>query len=213
MEAFLKFPERDQARLPAVIAAGFFMAVGCGVADAASFDCAKAAAPVEKMICASPQVSALDEQLAALYGHAKGGSDAVRTSQREWLSHVRDKCGTTDCLVQAYTARIAELKSPAPACAVSTATLLGDWRNSSGEGFDELDFSADEGKQRFVSWVRHAPFAIGSWDLQKCSVHLQGDNDSISFELAVQGYEHGKLRLRDEDEGTTLLLEKSSPRK
>jgi hypothetical protein len=187
--------------------------VACGVADAASFDCAKAAAPVEKMICASPQVSALDEQLATLYGRAKAGSDAARTSQREWLSHVRDRCGTTDCLVQAYTARIAALENAAPACAVSTATLLGDWRNASGEGFDEVAFSAAEGQQRFVSWVRHAPFATGTWALQACSVHLQGDNDSIRFELAVQGFEHGKLRLRDEDEGTTLLLEKSSARK
>ena len=197
------------------ILAGVALAA-CDATGAASFDCAKAAAPVEKMICASPEVSALDGQLGALYGQAKS-AEAVRASQRDWLANVRNKCGTTDCLVQAYTARIADLRNTAPvaaaACAVTSASLLGDWHNSSGEGFDEVDFSVADGKPRFVSWERHAPFATGAWELRECRVRLQGDNDSIRFSLAVEGIDHGKLRLRDEDEGTTLLLEKNKPRK
>jgi uncharacterized protein len=170
------------------------------------------------MICASPQVSTLDGQLGTLYSSAKA-AEPVRASQRAWLTNVRNKCTTSECLVQAYTARIAELKNSSEAgasapCPVTNSTLLGDWRNPSESGFyEELDFSMADGKQHFVSWAHNAPFAMGVWELQQCHIHVQGNNDSIQFDFTVQGFDHGKLKLHDEDEGTTLVLEKKSPRK
>ncbi|NID17226.1 lysozyme inhibitor LprI family protein [Luteibacter yeojuensis] len=57
---------------------------------AAGFDCGKASTPVEKAICASPAVSALDGQLGAAFRTAvknhpeKGG--ALKLDQRHWLA-------------------------------------------------------------------------------------------------------------------------------
>lgn len=57
---------------------------------AAGFDCAKASTPVEKAICASPKVSAIDGALgdafkAALQKHPEK-ADALRLDQRHWLA-------------------------------------------------------------------------------------------------------------------------------
>lgn len=79
----------------------------------ASFDCAKATTAVEKTICASPRLSALDGELAATYAAARklGGSAALRDEQRRWAAKSRDACGTSaDCLEAAYLLRIAELR-------------------------------------------------------------------------------------------------------
>ena len=61
---------------------------------AASFDCAKASAKVEKAICADKELSALDERMAAAYkkqlGAWQGGIAAyVRDDQREFNKMVR----------------------------------------------------------------------------------------------------------------------------
>ena len=60
------------------------------LAQAAGFDCAKAGTPIEKAICASPAVSALDGQLgdafrAALADHPDK-RDALTIDQRHWLA-------------------------------------------------------------------------------------------------------------------------------
>ena len=70
---------------------------------AASFDCAKAATPVERLICSSPTLNALDEENAALYGRliddASGAErDAYRNSQRVWLKSERNRCATANCV-------------------------------------------------------------------------------------------------------------------
>lgn len=60
------------------------------VASAAGFDCAKATTIVEKAICASPEISALDGQLGdafrtALKNHPEK-ADALKLDQRHWLA-------------------------------------------------------------------------------------------------------------------------------
>src|SRR5687768_16262824 len=79
---------------------------------AASFDCSKASTPIEKTICGSPRLSALDDELAATYAAArKNGGDAVRRSQRTWLAETRAECEDYDeCLEQVYLTRIAALR-------------------------------------------------------------------------------------------------------
>jgi uncharacterized protein len=86
-----------------------------------SFDCAKAAKPVEKLVCGDAVLSALDRTLAAAY--AKGLSpssewterdrNASRAAQREWLAE-RDACAKAadpkGCTSSAYQRRIAVLK-------------------------------------------------------------------------------------------------------
>jgi uncharacterized protein len=106
-------------------------------AQAASFDCAKAATPVEKAICSNPELSRRDEVLAKAYATALGGlSDearaAVQTGQRAWLDFAGLAC-TTDarpfsqllsddqqaCLAAVYSARIGTL---------ADSRMQGDWR-------------------------------------------------------------------------------------
>ena len=88
--------------------------LGSAVVHAASFDCAKARTPVEKLICGRPQLGELDEKLDAAFKGAKDGllpDEARRVTQEQlqWLRTVRNSCTDAACLEQAYTARLKEL--------------------------------------------------------------------------------------------------------
>ena len=79
---------------------------------AASFDCKKATAPIEKQICADPGLSVLDKQLAAAYQQALAAAtdiDALKCQQREWLTKTRNTCRDEECLKNSYTVRFKEL--------------------------------------------------------------------------------------------------------
>lgn len=84
-------------------------------ADGPSFDCAKAGTPVEKAICASGDLSALDRQIADEYKAAVSAGDTTITEQRAWLAQ-RDKIcapeNTADCLRQVLLDRHASLSNP-----------------------------------------------------------------------------------------------------
>jgi len=93
-------------------------------ASACSFDCAKAKAPEEKAICASPELCKADEQLAAAYADALSGTpptmtDDVRADQRAWLNQLAVVCtptrrhagkDLTGCLLGDYKFRINQLQ-------------------------------------------------------------------------------------------------------
>ena len=86
---------------------------------AASFDCAKAVSRIENAICASPELSDLDSQLANAYKSAISRSDdidGVKAAQRAWLKETRNSCDNLNCLLSVYKQRIAALttsKNPA----------------------------------------------------------------------------------------------------
>ncbi|MGY4723928.1 lysozyme inhibitor LprI family protein [Burkholderia pyrrocinia] len=81
-------------------------------AHAAGFDCAKAASPTEKTICADTALSKLDGDLAAAWKKAlaKGGDTAaLKAAQLKWLKQ-RDQCGNdAPCLGDRYRERLASL--------------------------------------------------------------------------------------------------------
>lgn len=98
------------------------------VANAASFDCAKASTAFERAICEFPELSKRDEVLAKSYATALGGlskaaTAAVQKGQREWLAFAERAC-TSDarpqkedyeqddfyCLDQLFAARINRLE-------------------------------------------------------------------------------------------------------
>lgn len=99
------------------------------VAQAASFDCAKAGTSFEKAICNSPELSAQDEVLAQAYATALGGlstdaAAAVKAGQHAWLDYAGRICGddgqpikgeyTADqstCLGGEFTNRIRQLEA------------------------------------------------------------------------------------------------------
>ncbi|MET0936708.1 MAG: lysozyme inhibitor LprI family protein, partial [Luteibacter sp.] len=72
-----------------LMTAAWLLAVPC-MTHAAGFDCAKAASPSEKAICASPKVSALDGKLAEAFRKALAShpdkADALKLDQRHWLA-------------------------------------------------------------------------------------------------------------------------------
>ena len=89
-------------------------------AQAASFDCKKARSEEEKSVCANPELSKLDEDMAAAYKAAlalmSGDTRRIalfRKDQVEWVKE-RGRCGSTaSCLKSEYASRIRWLSNPA----------------------------------------------------------------------------------------------------
>lgn len=92
---------------------------------AAAFDCAKAQAPVEKLICASPPLLRQDAALGQTYSRVMSEAQArdpaeairLRDAQRRWISERNAACVKPNaaqsvaisCLAQSYARRMAEL--------------------------------------------------------------------------------------------------------
>ena len=93
-------------------------------AQAPSFDCANAASPREKAVCADPQLATYDVQVAAAYRNqltrlSPTASALVHSDQREWLEWLDRVCPTettangrttTICLQNEYENRLTQLK-------------------------------------------------------------------------------------------------------
>ena len=86
--------------------------------QAASFDCGKATTKFEKAICASAEVSDLDEQLAKAYGQLKGkltqeDAKVLVQQQRKWVAKRDFECkkrrDLPSCLANTYRLRLQEL--------------------------------------------------------------------------------------------------------
>lgn len=80
-------------------------------AQAASFDCAKAQAKVEHLICDNPEISKLDEELAAGYKAAlqeRVQAEAARREQKRWVKE-RNACADAGCVRGVYETRLSAL--------------------------------------------------------------------------------------------------------
>jgi uncharacterized protein len=96
--------------------------------EAASFDCAKASTKVEHIICDSPEITKLDEELAQNYKAALQGqlkADAIRQAQKLWVKE-RNRCVDAACVKEAYEARIQIFLASKPISTVSKAGMIGD---------------------------------------------------------------------------------------
>lgn len=118
-------PERYHAdmRLPVVSAALVVAALPVALPVAAagpSFDCGRAeAGSIETQVCASPELAALDRQLAEVYAAARAKAKnehppTLAAEQRGWIKG-RNDCWKADdkptCVRDAYRLRIAELQA------------------------------------------------------------------------------------------------------
>ncbi len=111
------------------IGLALLLSLGVGsVGKAASFDCNKATTETEIVICADPDLSALDEVLASLFqtkvsinfaSEMQPNDEGVlypsflstdtRTKQRLWINNNQLKCySNTICLVRSYLDRISD---------------------------------------------------------------------------------------------------------
>ncbi len=91
------------------------------IAAAPSFSCTGALSPTERVICADPDLAALDRSVAAAYRNRFDGLPVESASaleqivkslvitQKAWLKH-RDSCGADrGCIYKAYVARTSSL--------------------------------------------------------------------------------------------------------
>jgi hypothetical protein len=79
--------------------------------EGASFDCRKARSEVEKLICASENLSMWDSLVAQAYGRALARAPRppeLRQDQRRWLQK-RNECPDAICIEELQTRRYAEL--------------------------------------------------------------------------------------------------------
>lgn len=96
------------------IIAGFATVAAGPAAHAASFDCAKASAPVEEMVCGNEVLSELDSALADAYALARvrvmDDGALLRAEQRQWIASRRNSCDSEACLEAVYRDRVIELR-------------------------------------------------------------------------------------------------------
>jgi uncharacterized protein len=81
-------------------------------ARAASFDCTKARTASDRAICATPALSAKDDELARVFNQVKtpSNADSLLAEERQWLAMRRACGGDQTCLSNWYDQRIAALK-------------------------------------------------------------------------------------------------------
>ena len=112
------YPDRDYAPVTATISAAEARTIIDGALaasaeeDRPSFDCAKAAAPIEKTLCGEyeSELRSLDRALAEAWAAARAAGKGDLAAQRRWLAS-RDTCdGDRTCLAELYQARIAALR-------------------------------------------------------------------------------------------------------
>jgi uncharacterized protein YecT (DUF1311 family) len=80
---------------------------------AASFDCTRARLYVERGICASPVLSALDDRIAAAFQAALRVANApgeLRRQQQRWVEEHRNRCQDDVCVQRASSERLLELQ-------------------------------------------------------------------------------------------------------
>mgnify|MGYP007010038867 FL=1 len=111
----------------AALALGLFAAAS---ANAVSWDCTKARSYSEKLICASPDLSKMDDHLAVTYEKAKratGNSAVFKKFQNEnWKR--REECRSIGCVVDWYQtseAYYSEIIRRAPGGASATRPQAG----------------------------------------------------------------------------------------
>ncbi|NCA72457.1 MAG: DUF1311 domain-containing protein [Sphingobacteriia bacterium] len=156
------------------------------LAQAASFDCRKAATLVETTICQDVELSALDDALAEQYQMlmaAQIGDSArqsLKTTQRAWLKQ-RNRCQDRGCLFRAYRDRLDTLcqdypviSGDHPGCVEVPTTTPVDASTSRAfsrcrlqiDGRDYIDGPCRGSLERDGSFMISAPafFAIVSVD-------------------------------------------------
>lgn len=97
---------------------------------AASFNCSKAKTWTETTLCSNPELSQLDELLAASYQRAissNSNKTKLKEQQKQWLSTIRDACGDIACLKTAYTTRISELNEKVANPTINKKAIVGHY--------------------------------------------------------------------------------------
>lgn len=106
--------------------------------ERASFECAKAAEPIETAICKDPALARLDREIASAYAEARGrldaaGRRALQTDQESFLQSRATALGWPDASVlEVMTERLAFLRGLRAPAGGGDAAFLGEWRADFG---------------------------------------------------------------------------------
>lgn len=105
---------RTTANTFAAVTAFCLVALGQpDTARAASFDCAKAGTKVEHIICDSPEISKLDEEMAQRYARELEYwliADETKAAQKQWMKE-RNACPDQACVKRTYQTRLQVLQA------------------------------------------------------------------------------------------------------
>ncbi|MCP5233761.1 MAG: DUF1311 domain-containing protein [Zoogloeaceae bacterium] len=152
-----------------------FLGLTAFSASAASFDCAKASSRVEMAICASAELSRLDEVMAAAYAKAFASSadpESVKRGQRAWLLDMRNRCQDETCLVAVYRQRTDTLRDSVGGTpdegAVQAAGAHAE-RLPAGGGVPPHSADADDPRDLVILFARTNAGAITSDAVQMVS--------------------------------------------
>jgi uncharacterized protein YecT (DUF1311 family) len=113
-------------------------------AHAASFDCAKARTKVEHIICDTPEISKLDDELNTAYKAALQDvkqAVIVKQAQKRWMKE-RDRCADSACVMHAYANRLSTLQMLAETPEASPA-IKKRFVVTEGKGFSICESYAD----------------------------------------------------------------------
>lgn len=138
-------PDYRYSNCSIIKAAVFLSLCAHGVAYGQSFDCSKAATPVEHRICASKSLRNMDSWLASALKKAISEAPDDRREllkeERRWIAYRDKRCGhfssdkrSEECLSEVYAARTEELSGGRfvlarkdPVCATLQAELLAQY--------------------------------------------------------------------------------------
>lgn len=104
---------------------GLLFMVFCAVqaASAAGFDCDKASTRQEKLICSTPELSMLDDELSDRFARLNEGK-TFQLMQRAWLRNVRNRCTDVKCLTSVYNERIQYLTAEKSEILITQSMIL-----------------------------------------------------------------------------------------
>lgn len=165
---------------------------------AAGFDCSKARTKTEVMICSDNLLSELDSNLSKAYAELRRSIPDVRIEQNEWLTNVRNKCPTVQCLQEVYEKRIDQLQNRR-SCAGYADNIVGHWMALKNSFFEEFLLKSINGSNSFGSWRHNRPEVFGDWKIQGCSLNISGADGIVNIEYTIKDIGKSRLRLINED--------------
>jgi len=198
-------------------------------AVAAGFDCKKAGAPLEKLICMDYRLSDLDEQLAQVYAEAldkAADKTALKANQKRWLAQ-RGKCAKFECVMQAYMQRIGELAPGTKPVRTLDLPQGMPWDFQATSGFTQSGLSrskrdidallvteykwSPETKSKNYQIINFVTRQKSTWE-DILQLPSPDQTRSIQFGPYKLGWESGSYtQCRGEIESTGLRVEKSVP--
>ena len=168
------------------------------IAYSASFDCAKAWHPVEKLICADDQLSRADEILSSRYKDALRFSTIqveLRRQQLEWLNNGRNVCHDIPCLARAYKDRVEQLEKVWPLARQSSLTreeIEGKVVDAtSGTWTAAITVLTADGKNRKISYDNSVATRKGTLSdiVQRSTLHIvatcKGQDNCWADEITI----------------------------